>query len=310
MKPIREVVASMPDSSFHCREKRLPAFDASWHFHPELELTLVLHAQGYRIVGDHIAPLVSGDLVFVGANVPHAWYHDRLAERRERDAHWVVLHFREDLFGEAFWQLTETETARRVCDRARRGLHVQGKTRDLVAAKMKAVASGRGMKRIIGLLAILDVLAHSDDLTPIITADSARDFDLADETRVGVVCRYINAHLTEDIDRDALASLVKMTPNAFSRYFKTHTTKTLPDFVNDLRVARACHLLTTEAKSIGAIAFACGFGNLANFYRQFGRRLQQTPQEYRRRFRRANQPAENVRPPRCTAKDKGRVKAR
>jgi AraC-like DNA-binding protein len=283
-----EVVASKPGFSFHCSEKRLAAFDAQWHFHAELELTLVLRAKGYRIVGDKITPLVPGDLVFLGPNVPHVWYHDRFGQRRDPGVHWVVLHFREDLFGTSFWQLTETEAVRRVCERARRGLHVGGKTRKRVAAEMKAVAAGHGLQRVIGLLTILDLLAHSKDLTPITTAESARDFDLTDETRIGAVCRYVNSHLNEEIDRDQLASLVRMTPNAFSRFFKMHTAKTLPQFVNDLRIARACRLLSTETRSISDVAFDCGFGNLANFYRQFARRIKQTPQEYRRQFRRAS----------------------
>jgi len=45
-----------------------------WHFHPEYQLTLVLESHGHRMVGDNITPLRPGDLVLVGANLPHVWH--------------------------------------------------------------------------------------------------------------------------------------------------------------------------------------------------------------------------------------------
>jgi hypothetical protein len=57
--------------SFHCEVVRGSCYHAMWHFHPEYQLTLVLESHGHRRVGDNITPLRPGDLVLVGANLPH-----------------------------------------------------------------------------------------------------------------------------------------------------------------------------------------------------------------------------------------------
>lgn len=64
-------------------------------------------------------------------------------------------------------------------------------------------------------------------------------------------------------------------------HFKTRTGKTLPDFVNELRVGRACRMLAEAAQPVTEIALACGFANLANFHRQFRQRMRLTPRDYR-----------------------------
>jgi AraC-like DNA-binding protein len=73
-----------------------------------------------------------------------------------------------------------------------------------------------------------------------------------------------------------------MSEGAFSRFFRTRTGKTLPNFLNELRVGRACRLLADPDTSITDIAMSCGYGNLSNFNRQFKRLKRITPREYRR----------------------------
>ena len=77
-----------------------------------------------------------------------------------------------------------------------------------------------------------------------------------------------------------------MSPGAFSRFFKTRTGKTLPQYVNELRIGRACSRLAEEDVKITDLALDCGFGNLANFNRQFQRVTGMTPRAYRHEFQR------------------------
>jgi len=68
---------------------------------------------------------------------------------------------------------------------------------------------------------------------------------------------------------------------AFSRFFRLHTGKTFPEFVNELRIGRACRLLAEGEMNVTEIAFACGFGNLSNFNRQFHRLRHTSPSAFR-----------------------------
>ena len=49
-----------------------------WHFHPELEIVYVKHGSGKRHIGNHISYYSGGDLIFLGPNLPHYGFTDRL----------------------------------------------------------------------------------------------------------------------------------------------------------------------------------------------------------------------------------------
>ena len=65
------------ETPFRCTYIDLPAFNHPWHFHPELELTLILESEGIRYIGDHTSRFKEGDLVLVGSNLPHLWLNDK-----------------------------------------------------------------------------------------------------------------------------------------------------------------------------------------------------------------------------------------
>jgi AraC-like DNA-binding protein len=99
------------------------------------------------------------------------------------------------------------------------------------------------------------------------------------------VCDFIHSHLTEDIDRAQLANLAHLSEGAFSRFFHSRTGKTVPEYVNEVRVGRACRMLAEDALNITDIAMDCGYRNLANFNRRFRQVTSMTPSEYRSKFR-------------------------
>jgi len=244
-------------------------------------MSLFISGRGYRIVGDNIAPLHPGDLVLVGADVPHIWHHDDFGGRGRQNVHFITINFRENFLGDGFMSLPEMVPVGNLFARAKRGLQIKGTTRDRVAAKMRAISAGHGLRRLIDLLEILELLALSTELIPVATAGFCPEMNLADEKRLSQVCGYIIEHLEETIDRTELARLVNLTPTSFSRYFRARTGRTLPDFINELRVGRACRMLTEHDTSVTDIALACGFPNLAHFHRQFRQRIKLTPREYR-----------------------------
>jgi len=74
-----------------------------------------------------------------------------------------------------------------------------------------------------------------------------------------------------------------MGPQAFSRFFKRATGKTMTAYVNELRVGLACRLLLETDLNALQICHRAGFNNFSNFVRQFRRRKKLTPAEFRRK---------------------------
>ena len=285
VKPVFEQTPSAQWESFHCEVVRGNSYHAAWHFHPEYQLTLVIKSNGHRLVGDKIAPLHAGDLVLVGSNLPHVWQQDEISGGSGQAVHAIIIRFLETFAGKDFLEVPEMEPVRRLFRRSGRGLQVTGRTREAISEKIRKLPGLSGLERLAGLLAILDMLARSKELRPIASPGFLPALDRSDQARMRRVCDYINVHLTGSIDRARVAREAHLSEGAFSRFFKLRTGKTLPQFVNELRIGRACRLLVDDEARVTDVALDCGFPNLANFNRRFLKITGLSPRSYRRQFR-------------------------
>ena len=112
-------------------------FDAPYHFHPELELTLIISGEGKRFIGNQISDFSPGDLVLLGSNLPHCWQNHRndwLGSDETSDAaQAIVIHFKRDFLGDKFLENDACQNIRQLFDRAKGGLTILGPTQDKVA---------------------------------------------------------------------------------------------------------------------------------------------------------------------------------
>lgn len=95
---------------------------------------------------------------------------------------------------------------------------------------------------------------------------------------------YIEANLSCPIRLTDLARVANMPVDAFTRAFKASTGTTPHAFVVDCRIARAQFLLRADARSISAVAFACGFSSQSHLTSVFRRATGLTPKAYRAQF--------------------------
>lgn len=88
--------------------------------------------------------------------------------------------------------------------------------------------------------------------------------------RFNRVLDYIQAHLAEEMDLEALAAVACFSPYHFHRLFRGWMGETLHDFIFRLRVERAAtQLIYNPRKSITEIALDCGFSSSSTFARAF-----------------------------------------
>jgi AraC-like DNA-binding protein len=279
MKVVYHQVQQPREESFRVLEVTGGNHPCSWHFHPEYQLGLLLEGSGHRIVGDNMAPLEHGDVSLLGPNLPHVWQFE--AERVRA----IIVYFREDSFGEGFFDRPEAAAIRRLLNRSTVGLAVCGKTRREVAALLQTLAAQQGMARVITLLSILDVLSISHEIANISSAGFLEKMPDQEGERLRQICQRIQDHLSEALSRDDAAAHARMSPAAFSRFFKARTGKTFQDFVCELRIGRACRLLGEPEMNITEIALASGFENVSSFNRAFRRLRELSPSDYRKKVR-------------------------
>lgn len=255
---------------------------ANWHFHPELELVFVDGGTGKRHIGKHLSYFNDGDLIMMGANLPHYGFTNRLTGGSSE----TVIQMREDFLGESFFDIPEMAAVRNLLNMSKKGLAFHGKTKEDVGRKIEALAFKDQYDRLIGLLEVLKELALSEEYT-ILNADGvALAIDMKENDRMNKVYDYIRENFKEHISLDDMADLVSMTVPAFARYFKKISRKTFTRFVNEYRVVHASKLLAESSMSITEVSFESGFNNFSHFNKLFKEFTGKSPSAYRNAFKR------------------------
>lgn len=287
MRPSIEKIIPDALSSFHCHRREDSSFDFLWHFHEEVELTLITSSQGRRFVGDHIGDYESGDLVLVGSNLPHTWQSSKERSLAPHGA--VVVQFKKDFLGKSFTMSPEFQPMDHLLKRSQRGLLFSGEEAERAERLILELPDLSGMDRLIRLLEVFSNLTRCQGIQPLAGAHYLPALAMRDSHRINRLADLFDKHLHEPITQARAASLAHMSPSTFSRFFKRVTGRTFIETLNEMRVSRACRLLRDSDLSVTEICYQCGFESLSYFNRRFKRSKKMSARQYRREFKTPDQ---------------------
>ncbi len=270
----------------HFRVKKVDQYylDVPFHFHESCELVLIEESFGKRVIGDHIGNFQEGDLVLMGPNLPHVWLNDSIFYRKIKgnEVKAVVIYFSSSLLMELADETDLTQTVGELIHRAQRGIQITGETRRLVAQELSRIHLEEGFKKISAFFTIIDMLNNSTDFKYLASEGYTNSYSHNDTERFNNVYQHLVNNFHREISLNEVAGIAKMSPNAFCRYFKKRTQKSLVRFINELRIGHACKLLQTPEYSVSDVSYECGFNNLVNFNKCFKNITQKTPGLFRK----------------------------
>jgi AraC-like DNA-binding protein len=250
-----------------------------WHYHPEIELVYVEADAGIRHVGSHISSYTQSDLVFIGGNLPHLNFDYRLRS----DYHQIVIQLRTNFMGDAIGTSPELAAINHLFKMAGLGMAFDGKTKAMVAEKLKALSGLNSFEQLIALIDIFQLLAASNEMVVLNNDEISKEFILKDKIRMGAIYEYIDANYHQKPDVNVVAGKVHLTTAAFCRYFKRQTNMTFTDFVNQYRIERAKNLLM-QSKNITETCYAIGFESLSYFNKLFNKIVGENPSDFKRNW--------------------------
>ncbi len=248
-----------------------------WHFHPELELVYVNGGSGKRHIGNHISYFNDGDLIFIGSNLPHFGFTDRLTGNRKE----TIVQMREDFLGPDFFNIPEMLPVQQLMERARQGIAFHGQSKYRLGSRLEGIARLDNYDRLLELLSILKEMAFTSEYEILNAKTVSIEVQQKDSERINTVYQYVQERFKETITLEEIAGQANMTVPAFCRYFKKHANKTFTRFVNELRVVQACKLLSETTLPITEICFESGFNNFSNFNKLFKDVTGKNPSAYR-----------------------------
>ena len=282
MKPSAAIIA--PERIFFIREINSHNFSSEFHFHEECQLAYIIKGSGKRVVGDSVAHFDENELVFIGSGVPHVWY----TTAKKRSAKIAISSISLSLFisaAKVLEQMTEfgsTHKLEQLFQKAKRGMLIFGESKIKLISLLTGAQQEQGIELVITIHKIIQVLSQTDEYELLASSDYTNTFLNSENGRMNEVYGFLMRNFTREISLTEVASVAAMNANAFCRFFKSRTQKSLMQFVNEIRIGHACKLLNDKNLSITNIAYECGYNNVSNFNRFFKIVKKISPREYRK----------------------------
>lgn len=248
-----------------------------WHYHPEVELVYINTGVGKRQVGTHLSNYQDGDLILIGSYLPHTGFTKGLEEGQKE----IVIQFKPDIFEMAFQNLEELKRINQLLELSKKGIVFDGSIKEDIGIRMEGLQYETQIDAFLTFVKILHDLAKEKDKKILNAEGYAFISNPKENKRLKMIFNYIRDHFMEPIALEDISAQVFMTPQSFCRFFKKSTQKTFTNFLNEYRINHATKLLSETDVDIKTICYESGFNNLSNFFRNFKKITQLTPNAYR-----------------------------
>ena len=273
----REIVPIVDEDFFIVLNHPNAEFDYPVHYHSEYEINLVMGTDGQRIVGDSIEGFEEMDLAMVGPNIGHAWRGDKVEGN-----HVITIQFSEAFLNMSIISKRLFRPIQQLLIDAKRGIKFSKAAQMKMKDEIIELTRMQGFPTVLSFFSLLNEMANSDRYSLVSTHYNASGtLQSTKSRRIAKVCEYMEQHFRDTICLTDMASLVGMSDTAFSHFFKSKTNMTFIDYLNDMRIAYACQLLSETDQTISEVCYNSGFNNISNFIRMFRKRKQLTPNAYR-----------------------------
>lgn len=98
------------------------------------------------------------------------------------------------------------------------------------------------------------------------------------------VLHYISEHFTEPLSLESTARALGISRIHLSHIFSQQLKINFRQYINTLRIDRACALLRDPSNTISQIVYQCGYTNPRTFHRAFMTHCNMPPKQYRMRY--------------------------
>ena len=281
-KASREIISPAKGASFYMTHFKAPVLCHGdyWHFHPEFEIVYVPHGKGKRFIGNKASRYIGGDLVLLGPNILHNTFNFGF-ESPAASYEEYVIQFKREQIETMTEQFPEFTGIAKLLGRAGTGVAITGKTKHRIGGIIKKMQNLPPFPRLMQLFTVLREMSLTAD-TQDLKARESLPLSSIHSSRIQQVYQIIQTRYQDEVSTRQIAADLAMTESSFCRFFKQATGKTLKQALTEIRIQKACLLLTGSDISIASIASHAGFNNTSLFNRAFKTLTKNTPQQYRK----------------------------
>ncbi len=260
----------------------VPFFYDKLHQHPEVQLTQIFKGEGNLIVGDYIGRFKPGDMFLLGSDIPHVFRNDDAyyIDSNQKRAFSESIFYDIKIFRDHLSNIDEFKDLLDFLENLN-GCYKVNDQHQFISKRIVGMSSTKGLKRLIASIEVLQYIMTEPVLERLNKMGFVRNYSPREGKRMEKVVRFLMTESRRQIELSEVAAVANMNKEAFCRFFKERTRKTLTGFLNEIRVSNACHLLGYKDKSVSQVANESRFTNLSYFNRVFRKLNGCTPKEFR-----------------------------
>ncbi len=233
------------------------------HFHNCLEIGFCHEHSGFMIIDGQRIPFCAGDIFLIPRMIPHTTCSDTGTRSR-----WSYLFV--DIEG------MTGRTEKRLYPGIRLERDPDDRLRFLCECLLDECMRPVGDRDLIRIYFSALQLEYARFAGQIEQIDHKED-----HFSIRPALRFMDAHYNSDVGMDSLAEMCHMSPAHFRRSFQ-ETMGTSPlKYLNQLRIRKACMMLSIGNDSILNIAAEVGIPSISSFNRNFLKETGRSPREYR-----------------------------
>ncbi len=257
------------------------SYPAHWHSYGEIILTGPGEPNDYQ-VGQTVYHLEQGDFVLVWPMEMHAILN---ADRREA----LIIQF-SNAFANSLHDFQRILHYYHDLHVIQAGAH-PGLVEELrqLALQMRGIfLSGERDRETKCCILLMRFMITLDNNREILTPDmqgaegETGAGALDTQRRLIEIADYIKTHLTDDdLSLNTMAAMAGITPEHFSRIFKSITGQNYSKWLNMIRLEKAISLFPENGMSLTEIAMLSGFQSIPTFNRVFREAKGMSPGKYR-----------------------------
>lgn len=251
------------------------------HFHNCLEIGICHSGSGYMAFSGNSEPLYfqAGDITCIPRNVPHTTYSSPGTE-----SHWSYLFFNPKELFHNYGTLRELDLPLSAFKNYHHILNRQDHPEvSILTTQIIHELKERHPHYYLsasGLLLALCVELYR--IQSIGGEGTTRTTQLPENAHIlSPVLDYIEDNYDQSFDITYLADICKLSPTHFRRLFHSIMGTGPLDFINSVRITKACNLLRSTESSILEISELVGFRSISSFNRHFLDIMHTTPRTYR-----------------------------
>ena len=250
------------------------------HFHNLLEIGVCRYGQGLMHFDQDKIRYEQGSITIIPENYPHV----TISDGEERNFwEYIFIDLRsvvEEIFPENCVLQNNVLNAigkRAILTSSREDTHIAGIIDAIVDETVNRRPLHQEMEKLHVKALVMELIRRED----IVSSESENLVKGTNMEQIAAGLDYINKNYNRPIKVKDLAEICGMSQTHFRRLFEEYINMTPMDYVNLIRVQRACDMMKKSNASMEIVAEKCGFIAMSTFNRNFKKFLNTSPYQWK-----------------------------